>query len=293
MPDLAWRFGRELFRKAESTPPSKLGNLTLGRGLKAQGSAVQRSDFDAALGFAEPARQIPFASEENRLQHHGRDEPIAPNQIEGGINPDRKSATQVRHADQSISPLNTIEQRSGQLTTPTIEHLATGSSDLVAPAAPVPKIIKRDDEEGLGHFGAKRTHGPHKGFDILASDGEEIRTPFTGVVRGTERLAYNPDDAYTGPPHRIVDIESEDGRYTVRLHYVDATPDLRAGARVEAGQVVGRLLGPSRKHGPKMKDHLHIELWDCKGIPFDEGRTPPNRGCVAVDPEPWLRRGQK
>ncbi|NQV81845.1 MAG: M23 family metallopeptidase [Alphaproteobacteria bacterium] len=295
VPDIAWRFGRELFRKTESAPRSRLGSLTLDRGLRAQRPAAQQLGFDAALGFVETNRQNPLASDEQRPQRHDLDERNAPSQIEPGTNPDRWGATQLQRADQSISPLNAIEQQTGQPAAPSIEYLAAESSDLVVPAAPVPKIVKRDDEEGSGHFGAKRISGPHKGFDILASDGEEIRTPFTGVVRGTERRVYprDPESDYKGPPHRIVDIESEDGRYTVRLLYVDAAPDLRVGARVEAGQVVGRLLGPSRKHGPKMKDHLHIELWDCNGIPFDAERTPPNRGCVPIDPEPWLRRAQK
>ncbi|XP_041931383.1 myeloid protein 1-like [Alosa sapidissima] len=65
-----------------------------------------------------------------------------------------------------------------------------------------------DVKWGCGNYGARRTHGPHKGLDIQCNDGATVYAPFDVKLNG--KAAPNaegvPRDDLPHPPISVTDI---------------------------------------------------------------------------------------
>jgi len=114
---------------------------------------------------------------------------------------------------------------------------------------------------GFGHRADPLTGAPdfHAGVDLAAPLGTAVRAAAAGeVVFGGAR----------GAAGNVVEIRHADGTRTSYAHL--ASVRVRAGARVEAGQVVGAVGASGRTTGP----HLHFAV---------------ERAGRPVDPAPLLR----
>ncbi len=129
---------------------------------------------------------------------------------------------------------------------------------------PVDNPVIRNDPAGAGHFGASRGRGKrtHKGIDILAEPGTEVRTPISGTVNLGR--VYGPNHPLAGKFDRIW-IDSEDGT-RIKMFYVEAA-NLVNGQTIKAGELVGRMQDRAQ-HDKGMKNHLHVEVHR-DGLPID------------------------
>ncbi|MDE0540480.1 MAG: M23 family metallopeptidase [Rhodospirillales bacterium] len=133
---------------------------------------------------------------------------------------------------------------------------------------PVDNPVIRNDPAGGGAFGASRNGGKrtHKGIDILAEPGTEVRAPVSGTVQ--VRTVYGAGHKF----HKQFDsiwIDTPDGT-RVKLFYVDGS-ELKRGQKVSAGDVLGVMQDRAR-HDAGMKNHVHIEV---------------HRNGKSVDPSPF------
>jgi murein DD-endopeptidase MepM/ murein hydrolase activator NlpD len=115
------------------------------------------------------------------------------------------------------------------------------------------------DPKGCGHFGASRTHGKHRGVDIVAKVGENIFSPITGKVTRYP-IPYADDARYSG-------IEITNSTYTVKMFYLQ--PVAKIGNQVIAGQAIGMAQNLALKFGSTMTNHVHIEVYDKTGKLID------------------------
>ena len=120
----------------------------------------------------------------------------------------------------------------------------------------------------------------HCGVDLGSTLGEPVFAIFDGVVERIER-----DEGNGGRAGRYVRIGHKEGTVVSRYIHLDSIrADLREGARVRGGELIGRL-GRSGVHdsGP----HLHF------GLSLRGGGTGAPRSSERyVDPEPLLRSWQ-
>lgn len=139
-----------------------------------------------------------------------------------------------------------------------------GADDFVNPTG---KQTRREDEYGYGHFGASRDGGTrdHKGVDYMADAGQPVKAPISGyVTRIGQAYASNPELKY-------VEIRNPALRYEARVFYVD--PDVRVGASLHLGDVIGTMHTLQDKYGPGMTNHVHLELSGPDGVKFDATRV--------------------
>lgn len=109
----------------------------------------------------------------------------------------------------------------------------------------------RSDSMGSGEFGAKRGARSHTGTDYLCDPGQNIVSPINGKFQRIYKV-------YSGESWEGVEIVGRDR--TARLHYVSSrkyTP----GDEIQAGDTIGAAVDISQKYGPKMKPHVHCELF--------------------------------
>ena len=90
--------------------------------------------------------------------------------------------------------------------------------------------------------------GHHNGVDIAAPAGTPIKAPASGIL---EKVDYQGD----GAGHYVI-LRHGDGTRSKYFHMQQQSP-LEEGARISAGQVIGRVGSTGRSTGP----HLHYELW--------------------------------
>jgi murein DD-endopeptidase MepM/ murein hydrolase activator NlpD len=127
---------------------------------------------------------------------------------------------------------------------------------------PSPDGLRGVDAEGSGAFMAPREGGRwHRGLDILARAGEEIRAPIKGRFARCG-VCYPDDDSY-----HYVDIAAADD-IEVKVFYVEPARALSPGARIRAGQVIGRAQAISARYGGRVPNHVHLEVW-VRGAPVD------------------------
>jgi murein DD-endopeptidase MepM/ murein hydrolase activator NlpD len=127
-------------------------------------------------------------------------------------------------------------------------------------AAPCPIALPVAGEFSSG-FGS-RGRGFHPGVDLRAPHGTPVRAAAAGTVVFTGRwYAYGT----------IIDIEHRDGSVARYAHLSRIAPEVRPGATVLPGQLIGAVGRTGRTTGA----HLHIEL---------------RRYGRPVDPWPWLTR---
>jgi murein DD-endopeptidase MepM/ murein hydrolase activator NlpD len=98
-------------------------------------------------------------------------------------------------------------------------------------------------------------HRPHNGVDFAAPIGTPVRTVGDGLVTFS---------GYTKSTGYMVKI-AHDSRYTTEyMHLQKISPDVKKGARVTRGSVIGALGNTGLSSGP----HLHFGLFD-KGVYVD------------------------
>lgn len=124
------------------------------------------------------------------------------------------------------------------------------------------------DYGGSGsRFGAPRGDRSHMGQDVSAAGGTKLVAVHSG------RVAYREYQA-GGAGYYLV-IQGGDGSDSVYMH-MRGRGVVKPGARVRAGEVIGKVGSTGASSGP----HLHFELWTPNW--FDGGE--------AYDPLPALKR---
>lgn len=97
----------------------------------------------------------------------------------------------------------------------------------------------------------------HQGVDFKAPTGMPVVAPFAGVVART-----NFNQRVNG---RCVEIEDAQGRRFLFLHLAELAPEMRPGARVTRGQLVGFSGNTGRSTAP----HLHYQIMSKAGRVLD------------------------
>lgn len=131
---------------------------------------------------------------------------------------------------------------------------------------PITNPKREHDNWGDGHFAASRSGRPHMGRDYEFSIGEVVRCPVAGTVG---RLGY----PYSGnSEYRLIEVLTHDHKMIWRFFYVN--PTVRAGALVDAGDVIGVAQDIQKKYDRQMTNHVHVE---CIVDPelFFEGQVEP------------------
>lgn len=122
----------------------------------------------------------------------------------------------------------------------------------------------RNDAMGSGIFGASRSGGTrkHNGIDLIFAPGETVLSPITGTVTRLA-LPYANDPSYSG-----IEIKNDD--YRIKLFYI--SPAVAVGTAVNAGQAIATAQNIAAKHGGGMVNHVHIEVYDNRGILLDPAK---------------------
>jgi len=122
----------------------------------------------------------------------------------------------------------------------------------------------RNDVMGSGIFGSSRSGGTrkHNGIDLIFAPGEAVLSPITGIVTRFA-LPYANDPSYSG-----IEIRNED--YSIKIFYI--APVVAIGSAVTAGQVIASAQNIAAKHGGGMVNHVHIEVYDNRGILQDPAK---------------------
>lgn len=127
---------------------------------------------------------------------------------------------------------------------------------------PMPAI--RNDDAGLGHYGAPRNGHVHNGVDILVVPGNTVRSPIDGMVT---RVAYPYANDFNW---KGVEIQGTGNweNYKVKMFYL--TPDIALiGQPVIRGQAIGVAQKISDRYpGQNMQDHVHVEVFK-NGVHID------------------------
>lgn len=97
----------------------------------------------------------------------------------------------------------------------------------------------------------------HQGMDFKAPVGMPIVSPFAGVVKRT-----NFNQRING---RCVEMEDAKGRRILFLHLSEVAPEMRPGAKVARGQLVGFSGNTGRSTAP----HLHYQIMSKTGRVLD------------------------
>jgi murein DD-endopeptidase MepM/ murein hydrolase activator NlpD len=131
-------------------------------------------------------------------------------------------------------------------------------AQLAAAPCPTGMPVAGEYSSGFGYRG----RGFHPGLDLRAPHGSPIRAASGGTVVFTGRwYAYGT----------IIDIEHRDGSVARYAHLSRIAAEVRPGATVLPGQLIGAVGRTGRTTGA----HLHVEL---------------RRHGRPVDPWPWLTR---
>ena len=124
-------------------------------------------------------------------------------------------------------------------------------------ASPTGKGI-RNDSKGLGHYGAPRTHGAHKGLDFQSVDGQDIISPIDGKVRNF----YGVSSGY--PMLQIYPSDPNIGFDYIEILYVNAPSGTQSWVLrdISAGATIGtaaNLQGLGYSQG--VTPHIHLQIW--------------------------------
>lgn len=111
------------------------------------------------------------------------------------------------------------------------------------------------DPQGCGYFGARRTHGTHKGIDIVTLPNQLIKSPISGEIT---RYPF-PD----GSDLSKTGIEIINDTYKVKIFYV--TPIISIGKKVSIGQTIATAQNITTKYGAGMTNHAHVEVYKKQG----------------------------
>ena len=118
-------------------------------------------------------------------------------------------------------------------------------------------------------FGDGRPGRTHRGQDIPAPEGTQVRAPRGGVVK---TVGFQAEGA---GQYVVIDAAGERRDYAF-LHLQQGSPRVRAGQRVRTGQWIANVGNTGASFGA----HLHFEIW----------QGPWYGGGEQIDPYPMLRR---
>lgn len=113
-------------------------------------------------------------------------------------------------------------------------------------------ILRGDDPTGHGNYGAKRGTRKHKGLDLVTKPDEDVFAPISGQIT---KLGY----PYSGNlEFRYVEITND--VYRVRIMYCKPI-NLYKNQRVFEGQKIGEAQDIAGYWNPRMKNHIHLEVY--------------------------------
>ena len=109
----------------------------------------------------------------------------------------------------------------------------------------------RNDQEGLGHYGAPRGKRKHRGYDFLCTPGQDVVCPveFGKIIR----VAYPDNDT------QYLGVEIRGPHISIKLFYCDPWLSL-IGKWVKRGETIAIAQDVSNKYGKKMKPHVHLRI---------------------------------
>lgn len=112
--------------------------------------------------------------------------------------------------------------------------------------------LRGNDPTGHGYFGAKRGNRKHKGLDLVTKPREDVFSPINGVIT---KLGYpyanNLDFRY---------VEITNDIYRVRIMYCKPI-NIYVHQRIFEGQKIGEAQDIASYWNPKMKNHIHLEVY--------------------------------
>lgn len=116
--------------------------------------------------------------------------------------------------------------------------------------------VVRNDSMGSGHFGAKRKHGFHRGLDLAfnpakAPQDQKVVAPCDAIV---VRRAY----PYVDRKYQGILLKTE--TLTIKIFYFTPHEFYEENDVVFAGEFLGYGQDISKKHGPDMQPHIHMEV---------------------------------
>ncbi|NQV79109.1 MAG: peptidoglycan DD-metalloendopeptidase family protein [Alphaproteobacteria bacterium] len=295
VPDIAWRFGRELDRKVQAEAGSRASVLhaPLGSPLHARraplGLSARAPDtvpgpsprvapgsdgFTEKSLFGAPPRGRPAHDSGQREQD--RDRP------QGSFESSSRLTLNDPGSNTGPAPVLTLASKDDDPWRPPRE--APDSALQAAPRLknPVPGGGIRNDRKGRGGYRERRTNTDgavyeHQGVDIGVAAGAQVLVPLDGVVT---KVGWS----YRGEQYRYVEIQTPDRRFAIRVHYV-APQNVYEGKSVVAGDVMGRAQGISqRPNNAGMDDHIHVEVWDRSTETEPKETRPADKGWKPLNP---------
>ena len=109
----------------------------------------------------------------------------------------------------------------------------------------------RNDSKGAGHFGAPRGNRKHAGYDFLCIPWQSVCCPIDDAT--IVRIARPYDDLeYSG-------AVIEAARITIKMFYFEVNANL-IGKKVRQGEAIGHAQDISKRYGPSMRPHVHLEI---------------------------------
>lgn len=151
----------------------------------------------------------------------------------------RLKVANKRHVDPSPEDLERIERESKRIEA-ALGHYSAGRTPQLAMRQPVPGT--RSSSFGLRRYFNDQPRKPHSGMDIAAPTGTPIRTPSPGTVLDTGDYFFNGNTVF---------LDHGEGVVTMYCHL--SRIDVKVGASVETGDVLGLVGATGRVTGP----HLH------------------------------------
>lgn len=120
------------------------------------------------------------------------------------------------------------------------------------------KLTTRNDSQGLGHYGAPRTHGTHKGHDFLIAPNKAFKLPFTAIVLRRGLVSV-------GKPHTLIEVTPKGvfkNLIKIKLMYANtgSSSSNSVGYEVPKGLPIGISENVASWYGGGMKNHLHVEV---------------------------------
>lgn len=113
-------------------------------------------------------------------------------------------------------------------------------------------VLRGNDPTGYGHYGAKRGNRKHKGLDLVAEPLTDVFSPINGQIT---KIGY----PYSGNLNfRYIEITND--VYRVRIMYCQPKNIIK-GRRIFEGDKIGEVQDIAGYWNPKMKNHIHYEVY--------------------------------
>ena len=123
--------------------------------------------------------------------------------------------------------------------------------------------IRQHDHFGSGKYGAGRSHGSHKGLDIISNTGDKVFSPMDGEITRTFH-PYSDKCRFLKGVEIVGDGEYSD--YKMKLMYVDLDDNVDTGDFVNKGDLIAHqqdlLKCYPPRNGKSMTNHIHFEVYE-------------------------------